>query len=95
MSVAIILVFFAVGLLGMPIAFALGFGSLVGVWIAHVDANMVPQRMLHAINSFPLMSIPFFMLAGELMIKADIMPRLIELRTPSSVACAAALAMRQ
>ncbi len=78
MSLAITLAFFAVGLLGMPIAFALGFGSLVGLWIANVDANMLPQRMLHAINSFPLMSIPFFMLAGELMIKADIMSRLIE-----------------
>ena len=78
MSATITIVFFIVGLLGMPIAFALGFGSLVGLWMANVDANMLPQRMLHAINSFPLMSIPFFMLAGELMIKADIMPRLIE-----------------
>lgn len=78
MSLAITLVFFAFGLLGMPIAFALGFGSLVGLAMANVDYNMLPQRMMHAINSFPLMSIPFFMLAGELMIKADIMPRLIE-----------------
>jgi len=78
MSLAITLAFFAVGLLGMPIAFALGFGSFIGLWIADVDPNMLPQRMLHAINSLPLMSIPFFMLAGELMIKADIMPRLIE-----------------
>jgi tripartite ATP-independent transporter DctM subunit len=77
-SLTITLAFFAFGLLGMPIAFALGFGSLIGLWVANVDANMMPQRMLHAINSFPLMSIPFFMLAGELMIKADIMSRLLE-----------------
>ncbi len=77
MSLAIIVAFFVFGLLGMPIAFALGFGSLFGLWMAGVDANMLPQRMLHAVNSFPLMSIPFFMLAGELMIKADIMSRLI------------------
>ncbi len=78
MSITITVAFFVFGLLGMPIAFALGFGSLVGLWIAGVDANMLPQRMLHAVNSFPLMSIPFFMLAGELMIKADIMARLID-----------------
>lgn len=78
MSLAITLAFFVFGLLGMPIAFALGFGSIVGLWMANVDPNMLPQRMLHAINSFPLMSIPFFMLAGELMIKAEIMSRLIE-----------------
>ena len=35
--------------------------------------------MMHAVNSFPLMSIPFFMLAGELMIKAGIVERLIAL----------------
>ena len=46
MSLAITLAFFAVGLLGMPIAFALGFGSLVGLWMANVDANMrsIPSR---------------------------------------------------
>jgi tripartite ATP-independent transporter DctM subunit len=35
--------------------------------------------MMHSVNSFPLMSIPFFMLAGELMIKAGIVERLIAL----------------
>lgn len=79
MSLAVTLAFFALGLLGMPIAFALGFASLLGLAMSGVDMNMLPQRMMHSINSFPLMSIPLFMLAGELMIKAEIMPRLIEL----------------
>ena len=35
--------------------------------------------MMHAVNSFPLMASPFFMLAGELMIKAGIVERLIAL----------------
>jgi tripartite ATP-independent transporter DctM subunit len=78
MSLAITVAFFALGLAGMPIAFALGFASIVGLLISGVDLNMMPQRMMHAVNSFPLMSIPLFMLAGELMIKAEIMPRLIE-----------------
>ena len=50
--------------------------------------NMLPQRMMHAVNSFPLMSIPFFMLAGELMIKAGMMERLIDLANAWSAACA-------
>lgn len=78
MSYVVMAAFFATSLLGMPIAFALGFASIVGLLMAGVDMNMIPQRMMHAVNSFPLMSIPFFMLAGELMIKADIMARLIE-----------------
>ncbi|MEO6321946.1 MAG: TRAP transporter large permease subunit, partial [Polaromonas sp.] len=66
-------------LFGLPIAFAMGVASLLALWLTGVDMSMVPQRMMHSINSFPLMSIPFFMLAGELMIKAGIVERLIAL----------------
>jgi len=34
--------------------------------------------MMHAVDSFPLMAIPLFMLAGELMVEAGIMKRLVE-----------------
>jgi tripartite ATP-independent transporter DctM subunit len=66
-------------LFGLPIAFAMGAASLAALAYSGVDFSMVPQRMMHAVNSFPLMSIPFFMLAGELMIKAGIVERLIAL----------------
>ncbi|MEQ1660030.1 MAG: TRAP transporter large permease [Hylemonella sp.] len=66
-------------LFGLPIAFAMGVAALAALWVSGVDYSMVPQRMMHAVNSFPLMSIPFFMLAGELMIKAGIVERLIGL----------------
>lgn len=72
------LVFLAAALAGMPLAFALGIGALGGLWVSGVDTNMLPPRMMNAVNSFPLMSIPFFMVAGELMIKAGIMERLVE-----------------
>ncbi len=66
-------------LLGLPIAFAMGVAAMAALWFSGVDFSMVPQRMMFAVNSFPLMSIPFFMLAGELMIKAGIVERLIGL----------------
>jgi len=78
MSLAVMLVFMVAALLGMPLAFALGTGALGGLWLSGVDTNMLPPRMMNAVNSFPLMSIPFFMVAGELMIKAGIMERLVE-----------------
>lgn len=78
MSALIMSVFGGAALLGMPLAFALGLAALVGLYAGNIDLNMMPQRMMHAINSFPLMSIPFFTLAGELMLKAGIMDRLIE-----------------
>jgi tripartite ATP-independent transporter DctM subunit len=79
MSGWIIAGFMALALFGMPIAFALGFVALIAVLASGIDLTMIPHRMMHAVNSFPLMAIPFFMLAGELMIKAGIVERLIEL----------------
>ena len=79
MTLGVIISFFAVALLGMPLAFALGVSALVGLHMAGVDANMLPTRMMNAVNAFPLMSIPFFILAGELMMKGGIMERLIDL----------------
>ncbi len=79
MSAAVMLAFFGAGLLGMPLAFALGVGALVGLGLSGIDATMLPSRMMNAVNAFPLMSIPFFVLAGELMMKAGIMERLIDL----------------
>jgi len=78
-STAVVIAFLALALLGLPIAFSMGVAALVALWATGVDFSMVPQRMMHAVNSFPLMSIPFFMLAGELMIKAGIVERLIAL----------------
>ena len=79
MSAAVVAGFMLLALFGLPIAFAMGSASLAALVVSGVDFSMVPQRMMHAVNSFPLMSIPFFMLAGELMIKAGIVERLIGL----------------
>lgn len=79
MSAAVVIGFMALALLGLPIAFAMGVAAMAALALSGVDFSMVPQRMMYAVNSFPLMSIPFFMLAGELMIKAGIVERLIGL----------------
>lgn len=79
MSVTIMLVFFASAILGLPLAFSLGLGAVAGVLESGFPLNMLPTRMMNAVNAFPLMSIPFFVLAGELMLKAGIMERLIDL----------------
>ena len=79
MSLGIVIGFFVLAAIGMPIAFALGVVALGAVAASGIEYNMLPQRMMHAVNSFPLISIPFFMLAGEIMIKAQMMERLIDL----------------
>ena len=79
MSLLIVLVFLGIAVLGMPLAFSLGIGAVAGLIYSDVDFNLLPSRMMNAVNAFPLMSIPFFVLAGEIMMKAGIMQRLIDL----------------
>jgi C4-dicarboxylate transporter DctM subunit len=78
MTAVVIGLFFGLAILGMPLAFALGIAALGGLVAADVDLLVLPQRMMHAVDSFPLMAIPLFMLAGELMVAAGIMQRLVD-----------------
>ena len=78
MTLAIILSFAVLALLRMPLAFALGLASLVGLVVGGMDLAVLPQRMMHSVDSFPLMAIPLFMLAGELMVAAGILQHLVD-----------------
>lgn len=66
--VGILLVLF---MIGMPVAFALGITSVLLLMIEQggIDINysMIAQRMLYGPNSFVLLSVPFFLLMGNLM----------------------------
>jgi C4-dicarboxylate transporter, DctM subunit len=56
-------------LIGVPIAISLGLTAIGAMWWQGGDALliMVAQRMYSATTSFPLLAIPFFVLAGNLM----------------------------
>ncbi len=65
--------------LSVPIAVALGLVSLLGlIMIGDVPLTLVSQRMVTAVNSFPLLAVPFFILAGHLMERGGLSRRLIE-----------------
>lgn len=54
--------------LGMPIAFALlGCGIALMLHLIIFDAQIIAQNVISGADSFPLMAVPFFMLAGEVM----------------------------
>lgn len=65
-------------LIGVPIAFCLGLAGLIAmvVW-GKVSLILIPQRMFTGVDSFVLMAVPFFMLAGELMGTSGILSRLL------------------
>jgi TRAP-type transport system large permease protein len=67
-------------LLGMPIAFALILtGVALMIHLDFYDAQLVAQNLLSGADNFPLMAVPFFILAGELMNAGGISKRIIHL----------------
>ena len=64
--------------LGMPIAFALiGCGLAMMFYMGFTDPQIVIQNMWDGANSFPLLAVPFFMLAGEFMNAGGMTRRII------------------
>lgn len=65
-------------LLSVPIAVALGIASTVALLVSgKVSASYVPQGLVTSIDSFPLMAVPFFILAGDLMGHGGLSKRLV------------------
>lgn len=78
MAIMLFLLLLGLFLVGVPIAFSLGLASAVTVW--HGDLMpmlIVTQQLIGSVNSFPLMAIPFFILAGTLMQYGGISKRLV------------------
>ena len=66
-------------LLGVPVTFALGLAAVVTIWQGNImPLLIVPQEMIRSMNSFPLLAIPFFILAGNLMQAGGISRRLVD-----------------
>ena len=64
--------------LGVPIAVALGLASLLTAFNLGLPPLIVAQRMANGINSTPLLAIPFFILAGQIMAEGGIAQRLVD-----------------
>jgi tripartite ATP-independent transporter DctM subunit len=64
-------------LIGTPVAFCLGVASFATVAYMGIPPVVVFQRLNSGVSVFALMAIPFFIFAGELMVRGDIARRLI------------------
>ncbi|HWO97354.1 MAG TPA: TRAP transporter large permease subunit [Bacillus sp. (in: firmicutes)] len=66
--------------IGMPIAFALLASSVVLMYfLGNFDSQIIAQNLINGADNFPLMAIPFFMLAGELMNQGGLSRRIVEM----------------
>ncbi|HEY9237213.1 MAG TPA: TRAP transporter large permease [Burkholderiaceae bacterium] len=73
----LILGFLALMLIGLPVAVAMAGASLLYILVSgSVPDIVVAQRMIAGIESFPLLAVPFFILAGNLMNVAGITGRI-------------------
>jgi len=67
-------------MMGIPVAFCLGLAGVVFiVFTEALPFNILPTLMFGGIDSFPLMAIPFFIMAGDLMTRSGVLPRLVDL----------------
>jgi TRAP-type mannitol/chloroaromatic compound transport system permease large subunit len=68
----------AVMALGVPIAFALLLSGVALMWEQGLfDAQILAQNLIEGANSFPLLAVPFFMLAGEVMNTGGLSRRIV------------------
>jgi len=67
-------------LLSVPVGIALGLASLAGLLFVSTDFLIVlPQKFLAGLDSFPLLAIPLFVLAGTLMSRGGFAQRIVEM----------------
>ena len=79
MIILMFVFFFALALLGFPIAYSLGFAVIAPLLITgNLTLNTAGSWMLQGISSFPLLACPFFILAGNLMEGGGISRRLVD-----------------
>jgi len=69
--------FAALVVLGVPFVFAIGLVVVAVITVADIPSMLLPQTMVASTQSFSLLGIPFFMLAGELMSAGGLSRRLI------------------
>ncbi|MQA97723.1 MAG: TRAP transporter large permease subunit [Streptosporangiales bacterium] len=77
--ILLVVVLFALLLSSAPIAIALGLTSFVYFYyFTTIPLTQIPERLFNALNTFPLMAVPFFVLAANIMSRGGISKRLTD-----------------
>ena len=80
MSIALLLIFLGLMALGVPIAISLGAASvIVLITMGNMPLTMVVQLMYTSMNSFVMVAVPLFILAGSLMDEGGIADKIYDL----------------
>ena len=80
MGILVALVLVATLLIGVPVALALGISALAGLLASSPEFLIVmPQKFLAGLDSFPLLAVPLFVLAGALISHGGMARRIVEM----------------
>lgn len=77
--IVLLILFFALLVICLPISFSIGVASLSAMLFNGKPLQVMAQRIFVSTDSFTLLAVPFFILAGDLMIQGGISKRLINL----------------
>lgn len=78
--IVLLLVFFGLMILSVPIAYCIGLSGMAALLISGtLPVQIFAQKSLGAIDSFTVLAVPFFIISGEIMLKGGIARRLIAL----------------
>jgi len=81
-SIPMFVIFGILLFLGMPIAFAMAISGVIGIIsMGDVSLLLIPQKLFMSINTFPLLAVPLFILAGEIMTVGGIIKRIVNFAT--------------
>ncbi|MCB1465691.1 MAG: TRAP transporter large permease [Rhizobiaceae bacterium] len=79
MLLTLAIILFLLMLMAVPIAVALGVASVVIITIWGTPGFILAQKMINGVDSFPLLAVPFFILAASIMNTSGITPRVVGL----------------
>lgn len=79
-AIAILMITFAVLIvMGLNIVYAIGLSAMITAFVIGLPLEMIVQSMITQLNSFSLLAVPFFILAGSIMGVGGITDRLVAL----------------
>jgi len=68
--------------IGIPVSISIGLTCMAVLWaqgdFTSIPLNLFPLKMMHGINNFPILAIPFFILAANVMNKGSVTPRIFD-----------------
>ncbi|MEP3435915.1 MAG: TRAP transporter large permease [Hoeflea sp.] len=78
MSITLLVLFGVIALLGVPLSLSLGLAAVITLWHYDLPVAMITQNMATSINSFLLIAVPLFILAGQIMERGGLSERIFD-----------------